>query len=349
MMPEEWPIAAAATDESAPAAGRRARGRLRTVRIDFFLDPKQRLTEQERALMSVMLNRLIGDVASALRAALPGGWLAANDGDDADLINRLKTAKLLDDAGLIAVVLQRADEERISLAARARGGCKEARVLQGLVSNNHGGVAASAMALILARGRRRDRFGQCLVAIDDLAAVTAGHLITAVAAALRAEVARSRGAADADRELSAAARQVREQRDAERGIARLTTALIRELDDAGALSDDLVLAAANEGEVMFVGAALARRAGLLIDDALDDLLSGDGSRMMILCRAAHASRELAAGLLAGIGDLLGIGDAVEAVERFDKMTPADVDAAKSWLSTDRDFRAALERLDDERG
>ena len=59
MMPEEWPIAASAADENAPApmAGR---GRLWTVRRDFFLDPKKRLTEQERALMTAMLHCLVG-------------------------------------------------------------------------------------------------------------------------------------------------------------------------------------------------------------------------------------------------------------------------------------------------
>ena len=53
MMPEEWPIAAFAADENAPArfAGR---GRLATVRRDFFLNPAKRLTEQERALMTAM-------------------------------------------------------------------------------------------------------------------------------------------------------------------------------------------------------------------------------------------------------------------------------------------------------
>ena len=73
----------------------------------------------------------------------------------------------------MAHLLRRADEERIGMAARARSGRREARLLQGLVSHDYGAVAAAAMALILARGRRRDRFGQCLIAFDDLSATTA--------------------------------------------------------------------------------------------------------------------------------------------------------------------------------
>ena len=67
MLPEEWPIAAPAADQNAPArlAGR---DRLSTVRTDFFLHPEERLTEQERALMTAMLHCLVGDIAEELRA-----------------------------------------------------------------------------------------------------------------------------------------------------------------------------------------------------------------------------------------------------------------------------------------
>src|SRR3954452_22974747 len=110
-MPEEWPIAATAADGSAPArlAGR---GRLATVRADFFLDPAKRLTEQERALMTAMLHCVVGDVADELRAALPPGWAAANDADNVALVDRLAAARLLDEPGLMALLLRRADEER---------------------------------------------------------------------------------------------------------------------------------------------------------------------------------------------------------------------------------------------
>src|SRR6478752_4012437 len=203
MMPEEWPIAAPATDGSGPArpAGR---GRLSTVRRDFFLNPAERLTEQERALMTAMLHCLVSDVADAVRAALPSGRIAANDEGDAALVEALTASGLLDEPGLMALLLRRADEERIATAARARSGRREARVLQGLVSHDYGAVAAAAMALILGRGRRRDRFGQCLVAFDDLSKHSAETIAYAVAAALRREVASSRGAPGADIELAEA-------------------------------------------------------------------------------------------------------------------------------------------------
>src|SRR5207253_1343208 len=217
MMPEEWPIAAPAADGNGPArpAGR---GRLATVRRDFFLHPAERLTEQERALMTAMLHCLVSDVADAVRAALPSGRVAANDEGDAELVTALSTSGLLDEPALMALLLRRADEERIATAARARSGRREARVLQGLVSHDYGAVAAAAMALILARGRRRDRFGQCLIRFDDLPEASAERLVQAVSAGLRRELAATRGAPAADFELTEASDQVLDSHDGERGI-----------------------------------------------------------------------------------------------------------------------------------
>jgi hypothetical protein len=348
MMPEEWPIAAPAADGSASArlAGR---GRLSTVRRDFFLSPSMRLTEQERALMTAMLHCLVADVADAIRAALPSGRVAANDEGDAALIQSLTVSGLLDEPGLMALLLRRADEERISTASRARSGRREARVLQGLVSYDYGAVAAAAMALILGRGRRRDRFGQCLISFDDLSSASAEALVHAVGAGLRTELAGSRGAAFADLEIAEASDRVLERRDEDRGIDSLTAGLVHFLDEAGGLTDELVLAAAHEGEISFVAEVLARRAGVPTEAALDELLSGDSKHVMALLRAGGMSRELSAGLLAGIGDLLGIDDAGAAIGLFDNMTDAEAQAARSWLVADPNYRAALERLGQGRG
>src|SRR3954453_11573513 len=246
MMPEEWPIAAPSADDNAPAR-HAGRGRLATVRRDFFLDPAKRLTEQERALMTAMLHCLVSDVADAVRAALPNGRVAANDEGDAALVEALTVAGLLDEVGLMTMLLRRADEERIASAARARSGRREARVLQGLVSHDYGAVAAAAMALILGRGRRRDRFGQCLVAFDDLPDSSAEHLVHAVAAGLRRDLAGARGPSLADAELTEASDRVLDGHDPERSIEALTGALVHFLEEAGSLGDDLVLSAAQEG------------------------------------------------------------------------------------------------------
>jgi hypothetical protein len=72
-------------------------------------------------------------------------------------------------------------------------------------------------------------------------------------------------------------------------------------------------------------------------------------RLMALLRVAGASRQLSAGLLGGIGDLLGIAEAGEAIALFDHMSDDEVRAARSWLMTAPTYRAALDRLGDKRG
>jgi hypothetical protein len=342
MMPEEWPITATEAERGARArtAGR---GRLSTVRTDFFLNPAERLTEQERALMTAMLHCLVSDIASELRASLPAGWASAND-DDAAIVQALTTAGLLDEGPLMALLLRRADEERIGTAARARSGRRDARVLQGLVSHENGAVSAAAMALILARGRRRDRFGQCLVGFDDLPHDTADRLVHAIAAALRRDVASAHGTAGADAELSGVAARFLARHDPSRSIEALTGALVALLDEVGGLTDELLLACAQEGEVAFLGEVLGRHAGISGIVAFDELLSADERQTMALLRVGGFSRDLSAGLLASVGDLLGIADPGAAIGVFDRMSTDEVKAAGIWLAAAPNYRQSLDAL-----
>src|SRR6478752_3494055 len=108
MMSEDLPLAASAADETMPARAAGS-GRLASVRADFFLDPAQRLTEQERALMSAMLHCLVSDIASELRARLPAAWTPANDQANASLVDTLISTRLLDEPELMATLLRRTD------------------------------------------------------------------------------------------------------------------------------------------------------------------------------------------------------------------------------------------------
>jgi len=343
MMPEEWPIAAQAADVSLPV--RPAGGdRLTTVRADFFLKPGARLTEQERALMTAMLHCLIGDIGDELRAVLPNGLTAANDDGNLGLVDRLFAAKLLDRPALVRLLLRRADEERIAGAANARSGRREARVLQGLVSHGDGAVAAAAMALILARGRRRDRFGQCLIHFDDLSAEEARALVQLVCAALRIDLMAIVRAAEADRLLGEAAAQVLASHDPGSSIEILCANLVRLLDEEGDLADELIIGAAMEGEMTFVAQALGRRASINGEQVIAEILSGDARRVMTVLRAAGVSRQVAARLLAGIGDLLAISDPVRAMETFDALSDSEAEDARSWLTADRSYRDAVDTL-----
>ena len=340
MMLEEWPIAASAAGQNAPAR-RAGRDRLSTVRVDFFLDPSERLSEQERALMTAMLHCLVSDIADEIRAGLPSLATPANDEGNLALIDQLSHAGLLNRAGLVRLLLRRADEERIATGAKARAGRREARVIQGLVSHRDGAIAAAAMALIIARGRRRDRFGQCLLHFDDLSVDEARALVCSLAAALRGELIGGSGAAEADRLLSGAIAQVLARHDTGSSIENLNATVVRLLHEEGELGEELIAGAAVEGEMNFVGQALAGRAGISGDVALDELLSGDPGRIMRLLRMARLPREAAAALLASIGDLLGISDPGRAIAEFDRLSDADIANALNWVAADPLYQRAV--------
>ena len=343
MMPEEWPIAAPIAERSAPARAA-GRGRRSTVRADFFLDPAERLSEQERAVMTAMLHCLVGDIAAELRAALPTELIGAND-EASDIAERLSRAGLLDRAELIVLLLRRADEDRIASAARARSGRSDARALQGLVSSGHGALSAAAMGLILARGRRRNRFGQCLMSFDDLSRDTAETLVHAVAAALRRELA----SLSADAELAKAAAQLLAKHDGNRRLWGLTSALARKLDEAGEAGDDFLLACAREGELALIAGVVACRSRIDSGTAFDELLSGNPRQLMALLRAAGSSRELAAGLLASLSDLIGIADPGAAMSCFAEIGDEEAEAYAASLAAAPAYREALEALGGPRG
>lgn len=298
--------------------------------------------------MSAMLHSLVGEIADAVRASLPAGWAAANDESDLALVELLSRSGLLDGSELMTLLLRRADEERIGASGRARSGRRDARAIQGLVSNDDGAVSAAAMALILARGRRRDRFGQCLLLFDDLPTGLAENLVYMISAGLRVGLEAVHGAAAADTALAAAARSIVGAHDPARSVDAATRALVAALD-AGPALDPLLLAAAHEGELAFIAYGAAVRAGVDGATAVDELLSGDVRRVMALLRMAGMPRDLAAGILGAMGDLLGLDDAGRAIGLFDRMSEAEVAEARAWLASAPAYRRSVEALDGDRG
>ena len=342
MVPDEWPIASPSEEDGGYPARPAGRRRLPTVRKDFFLDPRDRLTEQERALMTSMLSELLEAIADEVRAALPAGFVAANDEDSQQLLKVLGKAGLLDQADLIALLLRRADEERIANAVRTRA-APRGGFLQALIAEDDERISASAMALILARGRRRNRLGQPRIEFEDLSAPLARSLAYAVAAALRQHVT---GIVPKDGHLpfGAAAAKLVEARDPGKAIDQLTAALAKLLNEAKRLDEHLLESAAEEGDVAFLAHALGERAGISGAGGWDYLADGDDGRLVLLLRLAGVTRDFAARLLALLGDLVGISDLGTEIARFDAMSHEEAQSARDWLQLDPPYRAALRAL-----
>lgn len=292
--------------------------------------------------MTAMLAELLGTIADEIRAALPANLVPANDEDSQHLLRELTSAGLLDHADLIALLLRRADEERIANAIRSRSNPRGG-FLQALIADEDETISASAMALILARGRRRDRLGQPRIEFEDLPAPLARALAYSVAAALRQHVP---GLAPKDGHLpfgKAAEVLVRSRAEA-KAIDRLTTSLVRVLNQAGLLDERLLEAAADEGDIAFLAQSLGERAGIGGNSAWDYLADGDEWRLVLLLRLSGVSREFAAKLLALLGDLVGIADLGTEIGRFDALDETQARSVNEWLLLDHGYRAAMRTL-----
>lgn len=297
--------------------------------------------------MTSMLAELLGTIAEEIRASLPAGFAAANDEDNQQLLTELSRAGLLDHADLIALLLRRADEERIANAIRARSNPRGG-FMQALIADEDEGVSASAMALILARGRRRNRLGQPRIEFEDLPADLAKCLANAVAATLRRRV-HGLGSKEGHIPFGSSAAALLTSREERKAIDSLTSSLVKTLSGAGLLDERILEAAAEEGDVAFLSFALGERARIGDGNAWDYLADGENGRLVLLLRLSGVSRDFAAKLLALLGDLVGIADLGTEIGRFDALDEDKARSVSEWLQLDPGYRAALRTLGSDNG
>jgi hypothetical protein len=345
MVPVEWPIAAAGEGGGRDPARVAGRARLRTARTDFFLDPRARLTEQERALMTGMLTGLVDAMADEFRVILAGAEPANDDGEE--LFESLRSSGLLDIPDLLHLLLRRAEEERVSSALRSGLGTGKLRFLQSLVSDEDSEVSAAAMALILARGRRRDRFDGPRVIFDDLSAEAAASLVNAIAAALRVELVKRLSQRESDERLAFGAQTVLSRHDEGNRLEARLFDLAHALDRADRLDEKVILSCLHEGEASLLAEVLGRRSGIGLDDSWELLTAGNG-QLALLLRLSGVSRSLGGEIIARLAELSG-SDAESEITAFDSMAEDEIDKARGWLRLDPAYRSAIDSLAAGRG
>lgn len=339
MVPAEWPIAP--TSDGGPATARPAGStRLPAARADFFLDPRARLTEQERALMMAMYADLVAALVDEFTVLLADAEPANDEGDR--VFDRLWAAGLLDIPEIVALLLRRAESERLAAAIRTAGQAAKPRFLQCLVSDEDPEISAAAMALILARGRRRDRFDGPRLAFDDLSAEAANLLVHAIAAALRSDLKGRFDLAQCDERLEAAARALLARHDEGNRLEARVFELVHSADRAGKLDEWLVRSALREGDIDFLVETLGRRCGIGLDSAWDHLSGASGS-LALLLRMSGISRELAGELIGALADIVGSDPETE-IGAFDGTADEEVESARAWLRLDPHYRVAVASL-----
>ncbi len=290
--------------------------------------------------MTAMLSELVNSLADEFTALLADAEPANDDGEQ--LIDRLWSSGLLDIPGLVELLLRRAQEERIAAGVRAARPAIRTRFVQGLVGDSDAAISAAAMALILARSRRRDRFDGPRLSFDDLSAEAGAALLNAIAAALRLDLVRRMDHAEADGRLAGTASAIMAAHDEGGRIEAKQFELVHALDVAGRIDEALVLLVLAEGEISLLAELLARRGGITFETAWEHL-SGDAGQLALLLRMSGFSRELAGEIIATVADIVG-SDAETVIAMFDRLTDAQAERARKWLRLDPGYRSAVDLL-----
>lgn len=310
--------------------------RLDAARADLLRAPAPRLSDQERALMHAMLLDLVSTIADEIAAALnpaPG-----NDRDHRQLLERLRSAGLLDIDGLLSALLRRSEEERLSAALRLRSGARQARFLHSLAGDPAPDVSSAAVALMLGRGRRRDSQDKPRLVLDDLPREAAQSLVYSIAAATSTE-----SGARHDWPGANTARALLDRHDARKRMDSLGLDLARALDEDSRLDEAMMKAALADGELGFFVDSLACHARIDSGASWDNLARAGG--LALLLRMAGVSRQFAAGTIGSLAEFLP-GSATAEIDRFESCSPELAEQNRAWLQLDRRFREAVAAFGD---
>lgn len=185
-----------------------ARSRLVENITDLFLSDDGRLSEHERALMSDILGKLIGQVETDIRKELAISLATTGidlpdiakllAGDDIEIARPLlERSSLLKDPDLIEIIRMRTDEHRMAIAMRedvsepvsnalVEYGGED--VIETLLNNHDSQLSTRAMEYLVSESRRVDRFQEPLLRRSDLPGELAYKMYWWVSAALRKRI-----------------------------------------------------------------------------------------------------------------------------------------------------------------
>lgn len=291
--------------------------------------------------MGAMLAGLIDQLADELLATFPPLLAAQVEPARQRIAARLWDQGALGDESLVALLVRRSDEQRLSLAGR-RSADGSGPVDQ-LVADDDEGIAVAAMALTVARGRRRDRFGLIGIDFDDLPGHSAEALIHRLAAMTRLEAGLT--ASDADEVIARAAQVLVLRHAPEHALDRQVEQLAAAMRAAGRDDPGELDRLCAEGEAGLASALLAHRAGIGPATGWCLLTEEGPEELMLLARMAGLDRSGAARLLAALGEPLGIADPVSAIAIFDSMSVDEVEEQRQWYRLPRAYRDAVRWAD----
>ena len=335
-----------------------ARERFSVAATDLLLPEQSRLTEWQRLTAAALLVRLVRTVEDTLRARLAGHF-ADHEGLSAAFSSAhvpiaqplLERAQVLRDPELGTVLVRRVEEHRF-WKDNAEGDDGADEYLLDLVRDDDDGVAAEAMALMIARSRRFDQFNEPVMGRTELAAEIQHRLVWMIAAALRQYMVQQHAlpSGRADAAIAVAAGELIAGYDEGDSLEACCMRLARRLDRSDRLDDAVLRLILDDGLLPLFVAAIGVRCGLDYSAAWEVLSDPRGRGPALLLRAAGVERDHAAAILLVLnarGRMFSGAEGDAAAAQLDLFDASDEGAAAAILrlwQVDPGYRAAVARL-----
>lgn len=362
------------------AAGRSgaARAQLANAVTDLFLPAAQRLTDQQRALMTDVLGRLLGTVEMEVRRHLAEA-LSRSPASQPDLEARLASdsievarpilerSPVVRNPALMDIVIQCAEEHRMAIALRetvsppltealAERGLKgsEDDVLEGLIRTEDPVLSRRAMELLVAESKRNGQFQQPLLTQNDLPADLAHEVYWWVAAALRRHILKNFVIDQAvlDPMLERAAKRAMVEYDDTQSVQSRALQLARRLNELGELTDGFLLRTLRQGRLSLFTAAFAARAKIAFNTVWRIVTDPASESFIVLAKAVDVSRDATASLVIVLGDLGNAASArppsavAEVLRLHDELDVASARRVLNYWQLDVGLRQAIDDLNE---
>lgn len=375
-MPTDRPIDVQALLDLAADRSSAARAQLMNAIVDLFLPANQRLTDQQRALMTDVLGRLLGSiemevrqhlVEALLRSSVELPDLEAQLANDTIEVARpiLEKSKVIRDADLIEVVMQCAEEHRMAIALRddisaplaealvergIRGG--EDDVLETLIRNEDAVLSRRAMELLVAESKRNGQFQQPLLTRNDVPVDLAYQMYWWVSATLRRHILRNYVIDQAvlDPMIERATRRAMVDHDDTQSVQARALQLARRLEELGELTDSFFLRTLRQGRLSLFAAGLAARAKISFSTAWKIVTDPGHESFIVLAKAIDLSRDATASMVLVLDGLNNASPVrppsvlTEILRLYDDLDVAGARRLLQYWQLDADFRRAIDAI-----
>jgi len=350
-----------------------ARSRLVENITDLFLSNDGRLSEHERALMSDILGKLIGQVEADIKKELANTLTktgvelpdiaAALANEDMEIARPLlEKSQLLRDPDLIEIIRMRTDEHRMAIAMREEVSESVSNalveyggedVIEALLNNHDSQLSKRAMEYLVAESRRVDRFQEPLLGRADLPGDLAYRMYWWVSAALRKRILSEFEVDPVVFETAvkrAAGTVMVDQGDEQSAYVRAQR-LVRRMMENGELTVQFLLNSLRQQRVAVFVAGMAELGSINFKTAWRIFSDKGGESFAVLAKAVGIDRNQFTSIYLLVvqaregGAVKSPGVLKDILELFDATSEANAKGALQVWQRDSAYQEAIEELE----